>query len=148
MSTVLALPCLLSELYLTGCSEPCAGATQFHHLTAEILKVLSNERATSRTCTGAAYCESDFDVTSAEIERCDQHAQCRSSRTRTLPVLARGIASTCTHVVAAAAGFFLDWPGDLCAPCGEPEHDPSLHRCLFRPLHVMPCRCSACEAVV
>ena len=44
VSTVLALPCLLSELYLTGCSEPCAGATQFHHLTAEILKVLSNER--------------------------------------------------------------------------------------------------------
>ena len=53
-------------------------------------------------CTGAVCCESDFDVTGAELDRCDQLAQHRPFRMRRLPVIARSVACSCTHVVAAA----------------------------------------------
>ena len=72
--------------------------------------------------TGAVCCESDLDVTSVELNRHEQLAQCRPLRVRRLPLLAHSVASMCSHVAVGEAGSSSTGWEVLCVNGSEPEH--------------------------
>jgi hypothetical protein len=67
-------------------------------------------------------CESDLDLTSAELDRYEQLAQCRPLRVRRLPLLAHSVASRCSHVAVGEAGSSSTGWEVLCVNGSEPEH--------------------------
>ena len=139
----------LSELLLTGEVEPCAGATRFHHLTVEISTLtFKRYEVASMAGTGAVCCESDLDVTSAELDRCEQLAQCRPLRTRRLPVLAHSVASMCSHVAVGVAGSSSTGWEVLCVNGSELEQAHGVQRCVVSLLRVITCSCSVCGVAV